>query len=221
MIPRKFLIALMLLAAAAALAGFAAVTFQQRSPYRQARVGGPFTLSDTEGRPVTQADLLGRPTVLFFGFTYCPDVCPTTLFTLTNSLKAMGKTADRLNVVFVTVDPERDNAAQMKLYLESFDPRIRGLTGTPAQVADIVDAYHVHAKRIPTADGGYTMEHSSNIMLFDKDGRLVGGIDYGEDDAAMTAKLNKLAVPGQCRPDAPASLWERSVTQGIAAGYCG
>jgi hypothetical protein len=88
-------------------------------------------------------------------------------------------------------------------------------------VADIVETFHVHAKSIPTPDGDYTMEHSSNVMLFDKEGRLVGGIDYGEDEAAMTAKLNKLAVPGLCRPGAPASLWERSVTQGSTAGFCG
>lgn len=170
---------------------------------------------------MTQADLLGKPTALFFGFTYCPDVCPMTLSTLTSSLKAMGRTADRLHVVFVTVDPERDTAEQMRLYLDSFDPRIRGLVGTRSEIADMLATYRVHAKRIPTTGGEYTMEHSSTIMLFDKDGRLVGGVDYGEDDAVITAKLTKLALPGQCRPGAPASLWEKSVTQGTATGYCG
>jgi hypothetical protein len=99
----------------------------------------------------------------------------------------------------------------MKLYLDSFDPRIRGLVGTPDEIADMIAAYHVHAKRIPTSDGDYTMEHSSTIMLFDKDGRLVGGGDYREDDTVITAKLTKLALPANAgRVRRPASGRSRS-----------
>jgi protein SCO1 len=203
---------------AVAAAGTGAIVLQQGSRFSHPRrVGGAFTMADLDGRPVTQADLIGKPTALFFGFTHCPDVCPTTLATLTSALGRMGRDADRLNVVFVTLDPERDTAETLRAYLASFDPRIRGLVGTPGQVARMADAYHVTSRRVPAGDGDYTMEHSATVALFDRTGRMVGEIGYGEDEARTLSKLITLALPGQCAPGGGANLW---TTDG-ASGACG
>src|SRR3954467_156734 len=124
--------------AAVALTALAGLSSCDRTPgetptaVSSVKIGGPFNLVDQKGRPVSQNDLLGKPTVMFFGFTYCPEVCPTTLAAITLWMEHLGKDADKLNVVYVTVDPERDTPEQMALYLSSFDPRIRGLTGTTA-----------------------------------------------------------------------------------------
>jgi protein SCO1/2 len=189
-------------------AGAGAIVLQQGSRFSHPRkIGGTFAMSDLDGRPVSQADLLGKPTVLFFGFTHCPEVCPTTLATLASALGRMGRDADRLNVVFVTLDPERDTPESLREYLASFDPRIRGFVGTPDQVSHMADAYHVAYKRVPTQDGDYTMEHSATVELFDKTGRMVGEIGYGEDESRALSKLITLALPGQCAPGGGANLW--------------
>jgi len=144
-----------------------------------ASIGGPFRLIDQEGRTVTDRDLLGKPTAIFFGFTYCPEICPTTLANMTRWMAALGPDADRLNVVFVSVDPERDTPAQLKLFLSSFDPRIRGLTGAPDAIAATAKAYRVFYQRVPLAGGGYTMDHTTAVYLFDRRGRFVEPIGYG------------------------------------------
>jgi protein SCO1/2 len=220
MISRPFLIGFALFASVVAGGGTMAVMMQQRSPWRFERVGGPFELRDVDGGRVTERDLLGKPSAIYFGFTFCPEVCPATLFSLSSALGSMGPLADRLNVTFVTIDPERDTAADMKAYLGSFDPRIRGLVGSTERVADMAERYHVHVRRVASETSGYTMEHTATIMLFDKTGRLVGGIDYGEDADAMAAKLTGLVLPKTCRPGAPATLWERSVVTGTGGGLC-
>ena len=156
------------------------------------KLGGPFTLVDQHGRPVTDRDLKGKPTVMFFGFTYCPEVCPTTLAALTAWMKALGPDADRLNVVYVTIDPERDTPKQLALYLSSFDPRIRGLTGTPAQIAQIAHEYGVYYQKVPLAGGGYTMDHSSAVYLMDARGGFQGVIGYQEPARQALAQLRAL-----------------------------
>jgi protein SCO1/2 len=156
------------------------------------KLGGPFTLVDQHGRAVTDRDLKGKPTVMFFGFTYCPEVCPTTLAALTAWMKALGPEADKLNVVYVTIDPERDTPRQLALYLSSFDPRIRGLTGSPAQVAQIAREYGVYYQKIPLAGGGYTMDHSSSIYLMDARGGFQGVIGYQEPTPQALAQLRAL-----------------------------
>jgi protein SCO1 len=190
---------------------------QQHAPYRQNRVGGPFAMTAMTGAPVTDRDLLGRPTAITFGFTFCPDVCPTTLQMLTEAMQRLGRDADRLNVVFVTIDPARDTADQMKLYLSSFDPRIRGLTGTDAQVADMADAYHVYYRRLPETEGGYTMDHTAGVMLFDARGQIVGQIRSDESAEQAFAKLSTLLQPNACLPGAPprVDLWN-----GAAVDMC-
>jgi protein SCO1/2 len=159
----------------------------------EAAVGGPFTLVDTRGERVTEADLAGRPYVLFFGFTYCPDVCPTTLAELTLLIDQLGPAADRLDYLFVTVDPERDTQAVMARYLESFSPRIAGLTGTEDEVAATVAAYRATRARVPLGDGQYTMDHTAAMYLMDADGGFAGTISPSESHEVALQKLRRLA----------------------------
>lgn len=157
-----------------------------------AAIGGPFRLVDQNGRPATERDLVGKPSLIFFGFTYCPEVCPTTLLHMTSWFKQLGPDADKLNAFYVTIDPERDTAGQLKHYLTAFDPRIRGLTGTPAQVAQIAKAYRVYYKRVPLANGDYVMDHSTTVYMMDAHGNFVGPIGYDEPDAQVMPYLRDL-----------------------------
>jgi protein SCO1/2 len=138
-----------------------------------AAIGGPFQLSDQTGQTVTEASLKGKPTLIFFGFTHCPDICPTSLFEISEVLRAMGPDADRVNAYFVSVDPERDTKAAMKDYLSSFDPHLKGLTGDEAAVAKVISGFRVYAKKVPLKDGDYTMDHTALIYLMDRDGKFV------------------------------------------------
>jgi protein SCO1/2 len=155
-------------------------------------IGGAFILTDQDGKRVTERALLGKPSAIFFGFTSCPDICPSTLLEMTNWLQTLGDEGDKLNVVFISVDSEGDTPESMKLYLSSFDPHIRGFTGTAEQIKAITAAYRVYYKRIPLAGGGYTYDHSATIYLMDKNGRYKGLVTYKEPDAAAIAKLRAL-----------------------------
>ena len=158
------------------------------------RIGGPFALVDDTGAAVTERTLAGKPSAIYFGYTFCPEVCPTTLLDLSRWIQKLGPDADKLNYVFVSIDPARDTSTLMHTYLSSFDKHIRGFTGTPAQVARIAQEYRVYYKRIPTDDGGYVMDHSASIYLMAADGKFVGMIAYQEDDASALAKLKNLAA---------------------------
>jgi protein SCO1/2 len=158
-------------------------------------VGGPFSLVNHRGERVTQDAFKGKPTAYFFGFTHCPEVCPTTLFGMTQHLKELGPDADRLNVVFVTVDPERDTSELLKTYLESFDPRIVALTGTPEELAAAARAFRISYRKVPTGGGNYTMEHTASVIVTDAVGGFVSLIDYHEEAASALAKL-RLALKG-------------------------
>lgn len=155
-----------------------------------AAIGGPFQLTDQTGTKVTEQSLKGKPSLIFFGFTHCPDICPTSLFEMSEVLRAMGKDADRLNTYFISVDPERDTAATMKDYLSSFDPHLKGLTGSPDAVAKVITAYRVYAKKVPLKDGDYTMDHTALIYLMDKDGNFVAPFNLKRkpEDAAADLK---------------------------------
>lgn len=157
-----------------------------------ANVGGPFQLVDQDGKAVTEKDLLGKPTAIFFGFTFCPEVCPTTLTEMTGWLKDLGPDADKLNVVFVSVDPERDTPAQLKLYLSNFDHRIRGLTGTTAQTDAAAKAYRIYHRKVAIEGGEYTVDHSSAVYLFDAKGAFVEPIGYGGPPERGLAQLKAL-----------------------------
>jgi protein SCO1/2 len=155
-------------------------------------IGGPFSLTDHRGRRVTERNFAGRPVAIFFGFTACPDVCPTTLAEMTGFIQALGAEADRLHWLFVTVDPERDTPEQLASYLTLFDPRIVGLTGLPAQIADAAKAFRVHYQKVPLEGGSYTMDHSASVYLLDAAGRFAGTIDYKESEAVGLSKLRLL-----------------------------
>jgi protein SCO1/2 len=154
-------------------------------------VGGAFELTDQDGRKVTDADLKGHPTLIFFGFTHCPDICPTTLFDVSEVLRSLGKAGDGVAAYFVTVDPERDTPAVLKDYLSSFDPRLRGLSGTPAQIEAMEKAYRVYAKKVPTENGDYTMDHSALVYLMDKDGRFVAPFNLKRKPEESAADLRR------------------------------
>ena len=157
-------------------------------------IGGPFHLVDTSGRAVTDKDLRGKPTLVYFGFTYCPEVCPTTLTAITSWLHLLGPDADRLNVVFISLDPERDTPEAMKAYLSNFDPQIRGLTGSVEDVAATAKAYRVYYKKVPTSDGSYTVDHSTAVYMFDAKGRFIAPISYGETAETAVPRLKELAL---------------------------
>lgn len=157
-------------------------------------IGGPFTLVDDTGAAVSDASIRGKPTVIYFGYTFCPEVCPTTLTDLSHWMQMLGPDADKLNYVFVTVDPERDTPKVMHAYVSAFDPRIRGFTGTSEQIAKIASEYRVYYKRLPTSDGGYVMDHSSILYLMDPNERFISTIGYQEKDDTAVAKLRSLAA---------------------------
>lgn len=151
------------------------VDFRRDEPVTSS-VGGAFALTAQDGRTVTEKDLLGAPFLVFFGFTHCPDVCPTTLFEASEMLRAAGSQGDKLRILFVTVDPERDTPEVMKSYLGAFDPRIIGLSGSPEAIAAMIKSYKVYARKVPTSDG-YTMDHTAMVYLMDAKGRFVNGFD--------------------------------------------
>ncbi|UPK27499.1 SCO family protein [Bradyrhizobium sp. 195] len=156
-----------------------------------AAIGGPFQLTDQNGKAVTDKNLKGKPTLIFFGYTHCPDVCPTSLFEISEVLRAMGKDADKVNAVFISVDPERDTPATMKEYLSSFDPHLEGLSGDPAETAKVITSYRVYAKKVPTKDGDYTMDHTALIYLMDRDGRFVSPFNLKRTPEEAAADLKK------------------------------
>ena len=156
-----------------------------------ASVGGPFHLEDQSGKPFTDQDLKGRPFLVFFGFTHCPDICPTTLFDMSQMLRQLGPDADRTGAVFITVDPERDTPAVMKDYLSSFDPHLRGLTGDQASVDAAIKAYRVYAKKVPLKDGDYTMDHTAMVYLMDKNGQFVAPFDLKRTTDTAAADLRR------------------------------
>jgi len=156
-----------------------------------AAIGGPFQLTDQTGQTVTEKSMLGRPTLVFFGFTHCPDVCPTTLFEMSEVLRAMGKDADGVNAYYISVDPERDTQAAMKDYLSSFDPRMKGLTGSPEEVAKVLSEYRVYAKKVPLKDGDYTMDHTALVYLMDRDGRFVAPFNLNRKPEEAASELKR------------------------------
>jgi protein SCO1/2 len=156
-----------------------------------AAVGGPFQLVDQNSKPITDQDLKGRPFLVFFGFTHCPDVCPTTLFEVSEIFRALGADANNLRALFITVDPERDTPAVLKDYLSSFDPRVIGVTGDAAAIASVEKAYRVYAKKVPLDDGGYTMDHTALVYLMNKDGRFVAPFNLKRRSEEAAADLKQ------------------------------
>lgn len=150
-----------------------------------------FTLTNHRGNPVQPADRIGRPTMVFFGFTWCPDVCPTTLSDISDWLADLGSEADRLHVALISVDPGRDTPAVLADYLSNFDPRIVGLTGPLPGVEKAAAGFRAKFEKLPR-DGDYTMNHTAGVFLFHADGRFASIIDFHEDRRFAVPKIRRI-----------------------------
>ncbi len=164
---------------------FVALTSSKSPPPPASAIGGPFQLTSQAGQQVNEKDLLGKPFLVFFGYTHCPDVCHTTLFELSEILRALGPEA-KIGALFVTVDPERDTPEILKEYLSNFDSRIIGLTGPRAQLEPMLRGYRIYAKRAPGKEEDYAVDHTTVVYLMDKNGRFVTSFNVGRkpDEAA-------------------------------------
>ncbi len=162
-----------------------------------ALVGGPFALTDQTGKHVTEKDYLGKYTLVFFGYTYCPDVCPTELQVISAALDKMGAKADIIQPIFVTIDPERDTPDVIRQYVANFPPRLVGLTGSPQEIAAAAKAYRVYFSKVENkaSPGDYLMDHSSIVYLMDKQGRFLKHFTYTTDAVELAQALETAIEP--------------------------
>jgi cytochrome oxidase Cu insertion factor (SCO1/SenC/PrrC family) len=195
--PRRpiLIFAALLLLMAAGLGSYAFMSRELHGPTGSgtALVGGPFSLVNQDGKRVTEKDFLGRYMLVFFGYTYCPDVCPTELQVMTAALERMGPEADRIQPVFVSIDPARDTPEVLKAYVANFGPRLTGLTGTAEEVAGIARAYRVYYAKAGNSNAAtdYLMDHSSIIYLMGPDGRFLKHMPYTTDADKLAAELKE------------------------------
>ena len=167
---------------------------QQGSTTSLGTIGGPFTLTGTDGQPFASSRLNGRPAAMFFGFTHCPDVCPTTLARLARLRRELGKGDDALSIVFVSVDPERDTPAQVASYMSLYDTPMIGLTGTPAQVEQVKKQFGVYSRKVEQPGGGYSVDHTASVILLDRNGQFVATLSPEEGDQVALDKLRRIAA---------------------------
>lgn len=156
--------------------------------------GAPFELVDQNGAPVTEAAFRGHPTLVFFGFTHCPEVCPTTLFEMDGWLKSLGDEGKDIKAYFVSIDPERDTPETMKTYVGNVSDRITGISGPPDKVWAMAKSYNIYWKKVDTEGGDYTMDHTASVLLLNPAGGFEGTIAYGESADTAIAKLKRLAA---------------------------
>ena len=159
----------------------------------QLTLGAPFVLTDQNGKRFDSRSLAGTPYVMFFGFTHCPDVCPNTLARLARLRGLLGDDGERLRILFVTVDPERDTPAELARYVELFETPVTALTGSPAQIAEVTRSCGIFARKAPGTGDDYSVDHSSQVLLFDGDGRFGGTIALEEGDGPALQKLRNLS----------------------------
>jgi protein SCO1/2 len=157
-------------------------------------IGGPFTLTGADGKPFASAKLNGRPAAIFFGFTHCPDVCPTTLARLVKLRRQLGQGDEAVSIVFVSVDPERDTPAEVGNYLQLFDTPVVGLTGTPAQIEQVKKQFGVYSRKVEQPGGGYSVDHTASVILLDKNGQFVATLSPEEGNEVALDKLKRLAA---------------------------
>jgi cytochrome oxidase Cu insertion factor (SCO1/SenC/PrrC family) len=182
---------------AAGLVRLIADRFGDHASPVESGVGGPFSLVDSNGRPVTDQTYRGKWMLVYFGYAYCPDICPTTLQTISSVLDQLGNKAVQVVPLFITVDPERDTPAAIGQYVALFDPRLIGLTGTPAQINAAEAAYHVYSRRVVSkGDGAYMVDHSSYVYLMGPDGKLTTVFQAGTSEADMVEKMDS-AISGR------------------------
>lgn len=157
----------------------------------KAKIGGPFTLTDHNGRKVTDKTFRGKYMLVYFGFTYCPDVCPGELQVMSDALRRLGSKSKRIAPLFITIDPERDTVEQMASYVPNFSPQLIGLTGTPKQIRDVARAYKVFFNKVKDkgSSDGYTMDHSSIIYLMGPSGEFITHFPHGTTSKAIAKRL--------------------------------
>lgn len=189
------------LAVAIALAGVAYLTLRPAPPDKptgqatpMAPLGGPFTLVGSDGKPFSSSRLNGRPYVIFFGFTHCPDVCPTTLARMVRLRNQLGRGPGAFDIVFVTVDPERDGPKEVGAYAGLFGSPVIGLTGTPGQIAQVKKQFGIFSEKVPDGADGYTVDHTATVLLFDRAGKFDSTIAHEEQDAAALDKLRRITA---------------------------
>lgn len=181
---------------AAILGWFTYAVTSPKSELASGPFGVPFTLVSQTGQPITEKAFTGKPTALFFGFTHCPEVCPTTLFEMNGWLEKVDPEGNRLQAYFISVDPERDTPEILGQYVSNVSKRVTGISGPPADVLEMVKGFRVYAKKIPLdeskPDGDYTMDHTASVFLLDSEGRFKGTIAYGENPDVAVKKLENL-----------------------------
>jgi protein SCO1/2 len=195
----RFVIAAAVLAGLVILGAGAFLALEMRDNPRGAggtvlasAIGGPFQLTDQNGKTVTDADLKGKWSLIYFGYTHCPDACPTALNDISIALEELGEKRDEVRPVFITVDPERDTSEALKLYVTSFDAPILALTGTTEQVAQAAKSYRVYYAKHPEAGGDYSMDHSSVIYVMDPQGRFTASFTHESSPEQIAERLKKL-----------------------------
>ena len=182
---------------ALALAAMALVLLRQpvaeTAQSNSVKLGGPFTLTGADGRTFSSSQLAGKPYAIFFGFTHCPDVCPTTLARLVKLRRQLGAGREPFRILFVSVDPERDGPAELRNYLSLFPEPIVGLTGTQARIDHAKRQFGIFSQKVPDQAGGYTVDHTATVLLFDRNGDFVATISAEENDRAALDKLKRIA----------------------------
>lgn len=188
------IVSIVLLAGVAGWLAFAVNRTQQEMADQP--FGVAFTLTGQDGQPITEQKLRGKPTLMFFGFTHCPEICPTTLFEMEGWLKEVDPAGDKVHAFLMTVDPERDSPSLLREYIASVSDRVFGISGDPAEIARTLKGYRVYARKVPTDDGEYTMDHTAAVYLLDGKGRFRGTISYGEASDSAVSKIRDLMAKG-------------------------
>jgi protein SCO1/2 len=195
MIHQRLRIVLWVLVGLAALGGILIVLQRPSASTNEAAmatIGGPFTLTGTDGKPFASSRLNGKPAAIFFGFTNCPDVCPTTLARLVKLRKQLGQGDDALSIVFVTVDPERDGPAEVGSYAGLFNAPVIGLTGSTADIDRVKKQFGVYSQKVDQPGGSYSVDHTASVFLMDRNGTFVATLSPEEGDAVALAKIRRL-----------------------------
>lgn len=159
-----------------------------------AAIGGPFTLTASSGKPFSSAELNGKPAAVFFGFTHCPDVCPTTIARLTKLRRELGKGDDALSIVFISVDPERDTPAEVDTYMKLYDSPVIGLTGTPAQIEQVKKQFGIYSRKVEQPGGGYSVDHTATVILLDRNGQFSSTLSPEEGNQVALDKLKRISA---------------------------
>jgi protein SCO1/2 len=173
-----------------AFAALVVITSLKPPPPPASAIGGPFQLVAQNGQTVTEKDFLGRPFLVFFGYTHCPDICHATLFEISEILRALGPDAN-VAALFVTVDPERDTPTVMKDYLSNFDPRIVGVSGERAAIDPVLREYRIYSKKAAETASDYAVDHTTIVYLMDKNGRFVSSFNIGRKPAEAARDLQR------------------------------